>query len=434
MNTNLSKKLFSKAKSRIPGGVNSPVRAFKSVGLEPRFIKKAKGAYLWDVDGNKYIDYIGSWGPMILGHAHAEILSAIKDAAKYGTSFGAPTELEVKMAELVCKLMPSLEMVRMVNSGTEATMSAIRLARAYTGRDVIIKFDGCYHGHGDSFLIKAGSGAETLGIPDSPGVPKTLGGLTLTARFNDIGSVERLVRGVPAKDGRGCEVAAIIVEPVVGNMGCIPPKKGFLEGLRSLCDKHGIVLIFDEVMTGFRVALGGAQHLYNIKPDLTTLGKIIGGGLPVGAYGGKKEIMQMVAPSGPMYQAGTLSGNPIAMAAGYTLLSILSKNKSIYKNIEQNASRLEEGIKENLKNLGLGYQLNRVGSMFTLFFTEQKVVDADSARTSDTKQFATYFAEMLNRGIYLPPSQYEAAFLSLAHGEREIERTIKANYQALTRL
>ncbi|MBI3194741.1 MAG: glutamate-1-semialdehyde 2,1-aminomutase [Ignavibacteriae bacterium] len=425
MKTNKSNKLFSKAKTKIPGGVNSPVRAFKSVGLDPRFIKKAKGAYLWDVDGNKYIDYIGSWGPMILGHAQPDILHAITETAKSGTSFGAPTELEVKMAELVCKLVPSIEMVRMVNSGTEATMSAIRLARAYTGRDVIIKFDGCYHGHGDSFLIKAGSGAETLGIPDSPGVPKTLGGLTLTARYNDIGSVERLVRG------SRFEVAAIIVEPIVGNMGCIPPKPGFLEGLRSICDKHGIVFIMDEVMTGFRVALGGAQRLYNIKPDLATLGKIIGGGLPVGAYGGKKEIMQMVAPSGPMYQAGTLSGNPLAMAAGYTLLSLLSNNKSIYKILEQTSSWLEDGIKENLKKLGFGYQLNRVGSMFTLFFTEQNVVDADSARTSDTKQFAKYFAKMLNREIYLPPSQFEAAFISTAHNEREIELTLKANLQSL---
>ncbi len=428
MRTTISSELFTKAKKRIPGGVNSPVRAFKSVGLEPRFIQKAKGAYLWDVDGNKYIDYISSWGPMILGHAHPEILSAIKEAAKNGTSFGAPTELEVKMAELVCKLMPSIEMVRMVNSGTEATMSAIRLARAYTGRDIIIKFDGCYHGHGDSFLIKAGSGAETLGIPDSPGVPQTLGRLTLTARFNDLQSVKKLVTDY------GSRVAAIIVEPIVGNMGCIPPKPGFLEGLRSLCIKHGIVFIMDEVMTGFRVALGGAQSLYNIKPDLTTLGKIIGGGLPVGAYGGKKEIMQMVAPSGPMYQAGTLSGNPLAMAAGYTLLSILSKNKSIYKKLEQSSSMLEQGIKENLKRLGFGYQLNRVGSMFTLFFTEQKVVDADTARTSDTKKFAKYFADMLNRGIYLPPSQFEATFISFAHGELEIERTIKANFQALTKV
>ena len=425
MKTTKSSKLFLKAKEIIPGGVNSPVRAFKSVGLQPRFIQKAKGAYLWDVDGNKYIDYIGSWGPMIIGHADPKINKAISDALKYGTSFGAPTELEVMMAELICKIVPSIEMVRMVNSGTEATMSAIRLARAYTGRDKIIKFDGCYHGHGDSFLIKAGSGAATLGIPDSPGVPKALANETLTAQINDLQSVNELVSLYPD------QISCIIIEPVVGNMGCIPPQPGFLEGLRKICDDNKIVFIIDEVMTGFRVSLGGAQSYYNIKPDITTLGKIIGGGLPVGAYGGKKEIMQMVAPSGPMYQAGTLSGNPLAMAAGYALLTYLNKNKSLYKKLEQSSKMLENGIKDNLKKLGLGYQLNRVGSMSTLFFTDQPVVDADSARTSDTKKFGTYFASMLEQGIYLAPSQFEAAFISTAHGEKEIEKTIKANYKAL---
>ncbi|TAK55779.1 MAG: glutamate-1-semialdehyde-2,1-aminomutase [Bacteroidetes bacterium] len=425
MTTKKSAALFTKAKRFIPGGVNSPVRAFKSVGLTPRFIARAKGAYLWDVDGNQYIDYVGSWGPMIAGHTHKEIIQAIQDSAKTGTSFGAPTELEVKMAEIICKLVPSIEMVRMVNSGTEATMSAIRLARAYTGRDKIIKFDGCYHGHGDSFLIKAGSGAETLGIPDSPGVPKALANETLTAQINNLDSVRTLVSRFRS------QVSCIIIEPVVGNMGCIPPQPGFLEGLRSICDENGIVFIIDEVMTGFRVALGGAQQLYKVKADITTLGKIIGGGLPVGAYGGKKEIMQIVAPSGPVYQAGTLSGNPLAMAAGYSLLSHLSKKKTIYTTLETMSRMLEDGIRENMKKLGLGYQLNRVGSMFTLFFTEYPVRDAGSARMSDTKKFAAYFSSMLEQGIYLPPSQFEAAFISAAHGEKEIEKTIKANYKAL---
>ncbi|MDI6766499.1 MAG: glutamate-1-semialdehyde 2,1-aminomutase [Bacteroidota bacterium] len=428
MKTNKSTKLFNSAKKVIPGGANSPVRAFKSVGLNPRFIQKAKGAYIWDVDGNKYIDYIGSWGPMILGHAHPQILKAIQQSAKNSTSFGAPTELEVRMAELITKLIPSIEMVRMVNSGTEATMSAIRLARAYTGRDKIIKFEGCYHGHGDSFLIKVGSGATTLGTPDSPGVPTSLAADTLNAKFNDLNSVKQLV------SENKSEIAAIIVEPIVGNMGCVPPKPGFLEGLRSISSREKIVFIMDEVMTGFRVALGGAQELYTIKPDLTTLGKIIGGGLPVGAYGGKREIMEIVAPSGPMYQAGTLSGNPLAMAAGYEMLSILSKNKSIYKTLEKRSQQLVGGMRENLRKLGLDYQINRVGSMFTLFFTEQEVSDYDSAKTSDTAKFAAYFRGMLERGIYLSPSQFEAAFLSLAHSENDIERTIRANLVSLSSL
>jgi glutamate-1-semialdehyde 2,1-aminomutase len=418
MKTTVSNKLFKRAQTKIPGGVNSPVRAFKSVGLNPPFIAKAKGAYLWDVDGNKYIDYVGSWGPMILGHAHPKIVRAVQQAAKRGTSFGAPTELEVKMAELICRIMPSIEMVRMVNSGTEATMSAIRLARAYTARDKIIKFEGCYHGHGDSFLIKAGSGAATFGVPDSPGVPKTLAEETLTARFNDLNSVQELVSRFRS------HVACIIVEPIVGNMGCIPPKPGFLQGLRELCTREKIVLIFDEVMTGFRVAVGGAQELYGIKPDLTTLGKIIGGGLPVGAYGGKKEIMEMVSPSGPMYQAGTLSGNPLAMAAGYEMLRTLSTQKSVYNNLEKLSASLEKGVKDCLQKLGLGYQFNRVGSMFTLFFTEQAVVDFDSAKTSDTQKFSLFFQKMLEGGIYLPPSQFEAGFISHAHSSDDIEATL----------
>lgn len=425
MKPSTSAKLFHKAQQVIPGGVNSPVRAFRSVDREPLFIKKAKGAYIWDVDGNKLIDYIGSWGPMMLGHAHPKILKAIHKATKNGTSFGAPTELEVKMAELITKLIPSVEMVRMVNSGTEATMSAIRLARAFTGREKIIKFEGCYHGHGDSFLIKAGSGAMTLGVPDSPGVPTGTASGTLNATYNDLNSVRSLI------EQHQSQVAAIIVEPIVGNMGCVPPKPGFLQGLRTLCDQHGIVFILDEVMTGFRVALGGAQELYGIRPDLTTLGKIIGGGLPVGAYGGRKDIMHMVAPAGPMYQAGTLSGNPLAMAAGYEMLKLLSQNKSIYKTVEKRAAFLEQGFRENLQKLGLRWTLNRVGSMFTLFFTEKEVTDYNSAKTSDTKKFAAYFNAMLEQGIYLPPSQFEAAFLSAAHTVPDIEKTVKANFKSL---
>ena len=422
-----SSKLFERAKKIIPGGVKSPVRAFKSVGLNPPFIRRAKSAYIWDVDGNKYIDYVGSWGPMILGHAHPQIVRAVQQAAKSGTSFGACTELEVRMAELICSMMPSIEMVRMVNSGTEATMSAIRLARAYTGRDKIVKFEGCYHGHSDSFLIKAGSGAMTFGVPDSPGVPKALASETLTARFNDLDSVREIIAQ------NGGRIAAIIVEPIVGNMGCVPPKPGFLEGLRSVCSENTIILIFDEVITGFRVAPGGAQELYNIKADLTTLGKIIGGGLPVGAYGGKKEIMELVSPSGPVYQAGTLSGNPLAMAAGYEMLSILSKRKSIYKSLEARSRELEDGIHESLKKMGKNFQINRIGSMFTLFFTKHAVVDYDTAKSSDTKMFTAYFKEMIRRGIYLPPSQFETAFISFAHSRADLEKTLEAEKHALER-
>ena len=425
MKTKKSAALFTKAKKVIPGGVNSPVRAFKSVDMGPLFIRKAKNGYIWDVDGNKYIDYIGSWGPMILGHAHPRITAAVREAAKSGTSYGAPTEREVRMAELICSIMPSIEMVRMVNSGTEATMSAIRLARAYTGREKIIKFEGCYHGHGDSFLIKAGSGAATFGIPDSPGVTKGVAADTLNASFNDLGSVRELFSQFPD------QVAAVIVEPVVGNMGCVPPKPGFLEGLRSLTEEHKSVLIFDEVMTGFRLALGGAQELYRIRPDLTTLGKIIGGGLPVGAYGGKREIMELVAPNGPMYQAGTLSGNPLAMAAGYEMLTLLAKKKSIYTALEQRGKQLESGVRDLLRKLGKNYQINRVGSMFTLFFTEREVVDYATAAASDRGKFTAYFKSMIARGIYLPPSQFEAAFLSAAHSGADIDRTLRAIGQAL---
>jgi glutamate-1-semialdehyde 2,1-aminomutase len=422
-----SNKLFVKAQTIIPGGVNSPVRAYTSVGRTPLFIKRASAAYIWDEDRNKYIDYVGSWGPMLLGHANPAILKAVREAVKRGTSFGAPTSLEVKMAELITKLVPSIDMVRMVNSGTEATMSVIRLARAFTGKDKIIKFEGCYHGHSDSFLIKAGSGAMTLGVPDSPGVPVMIAVNTLTAQYNNLASVRTVFE--ENKD----QIAAIIVEPVAGNMGCVPPANGFLQGLRSLCSEFNALLIFDEVMTGFRVAIGGAQSFYGVQPDLTTLGKIIGGGLPVGAYGGRKEIMQMVAPSGPMYQAGTLAGNPLAMAAGFTMLRILFANKMIYKQLEQRSAQLEEGFRENLQKLGLGYTFNRVGSMFTLFFTSRSVTDSSSAKTSDTAKFSTYFNAMLEQGIYLPPSQFEAAFLSTAHTERIIEKTIKANYKALQR-
>ncbi len=428
MKTKRSSTLFAKAKLRIPGGVNSPVRAFRSVGLDPRFIERGRGAYLSDADGNRYIDYVGSWGPLLFGHAHPRIVKAVRAAAARGTSFGAPTEMECRMAELVCSMVPSVEMVRMVNSGTEATMSAIRLARASTKRDTIIKFEGCYHGHGDSFLIKAGSGAMTFGVPDSPGVPGALAAETLTARFNDIGSVRELVRHHPAG------IAAVIVEPVVGNMGCVPPAGNFLHELRDLCTQEDIVFIMDEVMTGFRLARGGAQELYGITPDLTTLGKIIGGGLPVGAYGGKKELMELVSPSGPMYQAGTLSGNPLAMAAGIEMLRMIRERRGVYRELEQLGQQLEEGILENLRATGIPGVVNRVGSMFTLFFTDAPVTDYASAARSDTKRFAAYFRSMLGQHIYLPPSQFEAAFISAAHNERIIARTVKANRKALESL
>ena len=425
LNTHKSDTLFDRAKSVVPGGVNSPVRAYKSVGRNPLFITKASGAKIWDADGNSYIDYVGSWGPMILGHAHHRVIEAIRKAALDGTSYGAPTEYEVRMAELICKIFPSIEMVRMVNSGTEATMSAIRLARAFTGREKIIKFEGCYHGHGDAFLIKAGSGAMTFGVPDSPGVPAGVAEGTLTATFNDLASVQSLL------DKQRNSVAAVIVEPVVGNMGCIPPETGFLQGLRSACTKAGVLLIFDEVMTGFRVALGGAQELYGIKPDLTTLGKIIGGGLPVGAYGGRRDIMEMVAPQGPMYQAGTLSGNPLAMVAGLETLGVILDDPKFYSRLEAKAARLTSGLQKVIDGLWLPLKQNRVGSMFTLFFAKQPVRDYASAVASDRERFGLFFREMLERGIALAPSQFEAGFMSIAHSDEDIDKTIEAARQSL---
>lgn len=423
--TRKSDALFARALGLIPGGVNSPVRAYRSVGCSPPFIANAQGARVRDEDGNEYIDYVGSWGPMILGHAHPRVIGAVTRAAASGTSFGAPTGLEVQMAALIARLVPSIEVVRMVNSGTEATMSALRLARAFTGREKFIKFEGCYHGHADAFLIKAGSGAMTLSVPDSPGVPAAVAALTLSATFNDLTSVAALLRG-----HRG-EVAAIIVEPVAGNMGCVPPEPGFLEGLRRLASEEGSLLIFDEVMTGFRLSPGGAQELYGVKPDLTTLGKIIGGGLPVGAYGGKREIMAMVAPSGPVYQAGTLSGNPLAMSAGLETLTILAEDPGLYGALERKAGRLAGGMADAVRSLGLPVTLNRVGSMSTLFFAPEKVTDYAGALAADTKKFGVWFREMLRRGIYLAPSQFEAGFVSAAHSDEDIERTIDACRESL---
>jgi glutamate-1-semialdehyde 2,1-aminomutase len=425
VNTRRSQSLFRRARNVIPGGVNSPVRAFRAVGLSPVFITRAKGAHLWDADGNRYIDYVCSWGPLILGHSHPRVVEAIRRAASRGTSFGAATELELKLAELITKAMPSIEMVRMVNSGTEATMSALRLARAYTGRTKVIKFEGCYHGHADSFLIKAGSGATTLGIPDSPGVPRSVARDTLSARYNDLDSVKRIM-----SKHRG-EIAAVIVEPVAGNMGVVPPKEGFLEGLRSLCTREKVLLIFDEVITGFRVSYGGAQQLYSVKPDLTTLGKIIGGGLPVGAYGGRRKIMELVAPSGPAYQAGTLSGNPLAMTAGYETLKILSERKWTYDELERKGKMLVDGLRESFGELAVALTINRIGTMFTLFFTEQRVSDYRSAKSSNTNRFAAYFRKMLESGIYLPPSQFEACFISTAHTDSDIQKTISSAERAL---
>jgi glutamate-1-semialdehyde 2,1-aminomutase len=425
LDRNKSARLFERARRLLPGGVNSPVRAFKAVGGSPLFIQKARGSKIWDIDGNKYIDYVCSWGPLILGHAHPRVLEAIRKAASRGTSFGAPTELELKLAELITRAMPSVEMVRMVNSGTEATMSALRLARAFTGRSKVIKFEGCYHGHADSFLIKAGSGATTLGIPDSPGVPRSIAADTLTARYNDLESVRRLADRHPR------DIAAVIVEPIAANMGLVLPQEGFLQGLRTLCSKHKILLIFDEVITGFRVAFGGAQGLFGIRPDLTTLGKIIGGGLPVGAYGGRREIMEMVAPNGPMYQAGTLSGNPLAMAAGYETLKILSERRDLYADLDRKGKKLAEEVSNVIQNGRLPLRLNRIGSMFTLFFTRKEVTDYETAKSSDTRVFGEYFRRVLEQGVYLPPSQFETAFFSTVHSKADIEETIAASVRAL---
>lgn len=428
MNTSKSSELFAEAKKHIPGGVNSPVRAFKSVGRDPLYIKSAKGSKMTDADGNEFIDYIGSWGPMILGHAQERVIEAIRETALSGTSFGASNEREVELAILIKKFVPSVEIVRMVNSGTEATMSAMRLARGFTGRDKIIKFEGCYHGHGDSFLIKAGSGVATLGLPDSPGVTQSTAKDTLTAVYNNIQSVYDLT-----EQNKG-EIAAVFIEPVGGNMGCVPADKEFLQSLRELCTNEGILLIFDEVMTGFRLARGGAQELYGIAPDLTTFGKIIGGGLPVGAYGGRGDIMKLIAPSGPVYQAGTLSGNPLAMAAGLETLKIIDETPDFYETLEEKSKYLADGILTAVNKLNLNYTLNRVGSMLTLFFTDREVVDFDMAKTSDTQKFTQYFNAMLESGIYLPPSQFEACFVSIAHTQMDLERTIEANSAALKKI
>ena len=416
-----SKKLFERAQQFIPGGVNSPARAFKSVGGTPVFLEKAKGSILTDVDGKEYIDYVGSWGPMILGHAYEPVIEAVKETAAKSTSFGAPTEIEVKMAELVKQMVPGVDKIRMVNSGTEACMSAIRVARGYTGRDKVIKFEGNYHGHGDSFLINAGSGALTLGQPSSPGVTEGTAKDTLTANFNDLNSVKKLLNEYEG------EVAAIILEPVAGNMGCIPPQKGFLAGLRELCNAHDVVLIFDEVMTGFRVAMGGAQERYGVTADLVTYGKIIGAGLPVGAFGGKQEIMDVVSPVGDVYQAGTLSGNPLAMAAGYALLTELHENPLHYDELEEKTVKLATGLKDVLEEHSVPFVLNQVGSMLSIFFTEQEeVIDFKTANTTDQAFFKAYFHQMLEHGIYLPPSPFESLFLANSLTDEHLEKTIMA--------
>jgi glutamate-1-semialdehyde 2,1-aminomutase len=427
MDTSRSVQFFKDAQQYIPGGVNSPVRAFKSVGADPLFIQKAAGSRIYDADGNEFVDYVGSWGPMILGHCHPRVTAAIKAAVDNGCSFGAPTELEIILAQLVIEAVPSIEMVRMVSSGTEATMSAIRLARGYTGRDNILKFSGCYHGHADSLLVKAGSGAATFGVPDSPGVPADFARHTLTAEFNSLESVERLVA-----ENRG-QIACIIVEPIAGNMGTVPPREGFLEGLRTICTEEGIILIFDEVMTGFRVAYGGAQELYGVTPDMTTLGKIIGGGLPVGAFGGKKEIMQKLSPSGGIYQAGTLSGNPLAMTAGIETLKLLKEN-GFYRKLEEKSACVAAGIASAARDAGYPIYSTRVGSMFCAFFTSGEVYDWTTASACDTKAFARYFRAMLEEGVYLAPSQFETAFVSAAHSDADLDRTFAAARKAFKSL
>jgi glutamate-1-semialdehyde 2,1-aminomutase len=417
MNHAKSEELFRRAQEIIPGGVNSPVRAFRSVGGNPPFIARGEGSHIFDVDGNEYIDYVGSWGPLLLGHRHPAILSALEKALALGTSFGAPTEQEVELAAAICDAVPSIEMVRLVNSGTEATMAAIRVARGFTGRDLIVKFEGCYHGHVDSLLVKAGSGLATLGIADTQGVPKAFCDTTIALPYNSAEAVEDAFRA------HGAKIAAVIVEPVVGNMGCVPPRAGYLEALRAITARHGALLIFDEVMTGFRVAYGGAQQLFGIHPDLTTLGKVIGGGLPVGAYGGRKDIMRKVAPAGPVYQAGTLSGNPLAVAAGLAMLRYLKANPEVYGQLETRAAALCAAAPQ-------GVTVNRTGSMFTFFFTSGPVTDYESAKRSDTGRFGRFFQAMLERGIYLAPSQFEAAFVSAAHTEDDIRRTAAAAREA----
>ena len=413
-----SEELFREAEKLIPGGVNSPVRAFRSVGMTPRFIASAEGAYLTDADGNRYLDYIGSWGPMILGHAREEVLEKVEEACRKGLSFGAATEAEVDMAQLICSMVPSVEMVRMVNSGTEAVMSAVRAARGYTGRDKIIKFEGCYHGHSDAMLVKAGSGVMTAGVPDSSGVPEGCTQDTLLAVYNDTEGVEKLF------DAFGAEIAAVIIEPVGANMGVVLPEDGFLQRLRELCTENGSVLIFDEVITGFRLAQAGAQEYFGVQADLTTYGKIIGGGMPVGAYGGKREIMEVVAPVGSVYQAGTLSGNPVAMAAGIAQLSYLKEHPEVYAMLEEKGEQLYGGMRSMCRDLGLAYTVNAAGSLGCMFFTPGPVADYTGAKRSDTKAFGGYFRHMLEHGIYIAPSQFEAMFLSLAHTEEDICRTL----------
>ncbi|MEX1201059.1 MAG: glutamate-1-semialdehyde 2,1-aminomutase [Methylophaga sp.] len=423
-----NQQLFTDAQKHIPGGVNSPVRAFKGVGGDPVFFASAKGAYLTDVEGKQYIDYIGSWGPMIAGHAHPEIIEAVQKACEFGLSYGAPTAIETVMADLLCDLVPSMEMVRMVNSGTEATMTAIRLARGYTGRDKIVKFEGCYHGHADSLLVKAGSGALTLGEPSSAGVPKSIAEHTITLRFNDAESVRQCFADI------GDQIACIIVEPIAGNMNCIPPVPGFLEVLREICDDHGSVLIFDEVMTGFRVALGGAQEVYNVTPDLTTLGKIVGGGMPVGAFGGKKEVMQCIAPLGPVYQAGTLSGNPIAMAAGLATLKLIQA-PGFHDHLNSQTKKLTDGLTKLAQDAGIPLSTHQVGGMFGFFFSDiERIEFFEQVTKCDMERFKKFYHAMLDNGVYLAPSAFEAGFVSAAHGDAEIQTTLDAAQKAFASL
>ena len=428
MDTSRSNSLFEQAQKVIPGGVNSPARAFRSVGREPVFIDRGEGARLYDVDGNSYLDFVGSWGPLILGHRHPVVMEALQGVLGVGTSFGAPTEREVELAELICELVPSIEMVRLVNSGTEATMSAVRVARGFTGRDLVVKFEGNYHGHVDSLLVKAGSGLATLGISDSAGVPKSFSETTIPLPYNSIEAVQECF------DRHGEHIAAVIMEPVVGNMGCVPPESGYLQGVREITAKHGSLLILDEVMTGFRVALGGAQELYGVKPDLTTLGKVIGAGLPVGAYGGRRDVMESVAPLGPVYQAGTLSGNPLAVAGGLAMLTTLRDSPEVYAHLETLGARLQEGILRAAQSAGVPLSSNRVGSMLTFFFNTGPVRDWETSSASDTARFGEYFRLMLERGIYLPCSQFEAAFLCSAMKESDIDSTIAAAAESLSAL